>query len=410
MNTKEHAVTQEEAMALGDGELSGAWKEFVSEHVEGCGECQLLSAGFRDISTELGSWKVEATPTKIEQAVLQRLREGRNGKRAGGSAWFARIPTWGKLLAAGAAAVLLVVIIGQQSYRRIEMFTRLEHGPRSLAVPSASGLAEMAEQTRAFDSYAGALKARNRASISSSLANNQPESASTPDAPMIARTVSLSMVVKDFAEARRAVDTILAKHHGYAAELNVSTSEGAAKTLQGSLRVPAGELAATLSELKALGRVENESQSGEEVTQQHADLMARLKNSRETEQRMQAILQQRTGKISDVLEVEQEIARVRGEIEQMETEQKSLEHRVEFATVNLNLADVYQAELTMPSPSVGTRLRNGVVAGLHHAGETLLGIALFFAEYGPALAIWLMTLGAPAVILWRRFKRAMAAA
>jgi hypothetical protein len=47
--------------------------------------------------------------------------------------------------------------------------------------------------------------------------------------------------------------------------------------------------------------------------------------------------------MSDVLEVEQQIARVREEIERMEAEQKSLEHRVDFAAVNLQLTEEYKA-------------------------------------------------------------------
>src|SRR5206468_4648923 len=50
------------------------------------------------------------------------------------------------------------------------------------------------------------------------------------------------------------------------------------------------------------------TQNGEEVTQQHADLVARLKNSRETEMRLQDVLRTRTGKVKDVLEAEEEIA------------------------------------------------------------------------------------------------------
>jgi hypothetical protein len=156
--------------------------------------------------------------------------------------------------------------------------------------------------------------------------------------------------------------------------------------------------------------MENETQSGEELTQQHADLVARLKNSRETEQRLQAILQQRTGNITDVLQVEQEIARVRGEIEQMEAEHKGLEHRVSYATVSLNLADVFQARLTTPSPSIGTRLHNGFVAGVHNASEAVLGIALFFIEYGPTLLVWLLIVGFPGLFLLRRYRRSLTTA
>jgi chromosome segregation ATPase len=215
--------------------------------------------------------------------------------------------------------------------------------------------------------------------------------------------------VKDFAASRISLDSILARHQGYSAHLNASTSENAPRSITASLRVPANELATTLAELKSLGHVETESQSGEEVTQQHADLVARLKNSRETERRLQAILLQRTGKISDVLAVEQEIARVRGEIEQMEAEQKSLEHRVDFATIELRLSEEYKARLNNSSPSASTRIHNSLVAGYKNAAETLLGFVLFFAESGPTLLIWLAILLVPALLLVRRYRRAAAA-
>jgi hypothetical protein len=223
---------------------------------------------------------------------------------------------------------------------------------------------------------------------------------------MIARSVSLSLVVKDFNAGRASLDAILARHNGYAAGLNVATPQGAARTLQASLRIPAPQLAAALAELKALGRLEAEMQNGEEVTQQHADLVARLKNSGETEQRLQDVLRTRTGKVKDVLEVEQEIARVRGEIEQMEAEQKTIEHRVDFSTIDLKLAEEYKAQLTSPAPSVGMQLRNASINGFRSAAEGVLGVVLFFAESGPTLLLWFAILFIPARMLWRRYQRA----
>ena len=88
---------------------------------------------------------------------------------------------------------------------------------------------------------------------------------------------------------------------------------------------------------KKFGRVDTEAQTGEEVTAQYVDLQARLANSKNTEQRLTDVLRQRTGKLSDVLEVETEIARVRGEIESMEAERKTMATQVAFATLNLTL-------------------------------------------------------------------------
>ena len=81
-----------------------------------------------------------------------------------------------------------------------------------------------------------------------------------------------------------------------------------------------------------------------------------LKNSRETERRFRSILQQRTGNVVEVLQVEEDIARVRGDIERMEAEQSP------------------------PAPSVSIRAHNSFVTGYHKLSETILGILLFFAS------------------------------
>jgi hypothetical protein len=136
----------------------------------------------------------------------------------------------------------------------------------------------------------------------------------------------------------------------------------------------------------------------------------RSRNSRNTEAHLNDVLQRNSGQTKDVLEVERESARVRGEIEQMEAERKSLEHHVEFAAINLSLMEEYRAQIAIPETSVGTRLHNAFVAGLRNASETLLGIVLFTAEYGLTLLLWLVLLVLPVYFGWRRFRRAVATA
>jgi type IV pilus assembly protein PilA len=226
--------------------------------------------------------------------------------------------------------------------------------------------------------------------------------------PMIARKVQLEIVVAKLDDARLAMERILREHKGYASQLSATAESGSAPMLVASLRVPADQLDVCLAELKKLGRVSQESQAGEEVTQQHLDLVARLKNSRNTEARLNGVIQQRSGPVKEILEVEKESARVRGEIEQMEAEQQTLEHRVNFATIDLKLSEEYKAQLSSPAPSVGMQLRNSAVNGFRNASESLLGIILFLAESGPTLLLWLLILAFPARLLWRRYQRSLA--
>jgi type IV pilus assembly protein PilA len=226
--------------------------------------------------------------------------------------------------------------------------------------------------------------------------------------PMIARKAQLDIVVAKLDDARQATDRIVRERKGYVAQLTATAESGSARILVASLRVPADQLDVCLVELKKLGRVIQESQTGDEVTQQHVDLVARLKNSRNTEQRLNGVLQQRTGPVKEILEVEKESALVRGEIERMEAEQQTLEHRVNFATIDLKLAEEYKAQLSSPAPSVGMQLRNATVNGFRNASESLLGILLFFAESGPTMVLWLLILLFPARLMWRRYKRQIA--
>jgi anti-sigma factor RsiW len=432
MNTAIHPVTPEEVMAFLDGELAVAEAQAVSTHLDECDECAGLAERFRSTSESLAQWTVPPVPSSLEEAVMTQAASAAAGSvpaKPGRSAQLSFL-NWRLWAVGGGSAVtavlLLVAFTVSMTYyedrpRPSPPMATMIASPNSAnyAKPqSAAGLASL-EPTQ--DAVFGAGTPRSPALTQAG--KSRPEArivvagmgaggggaplaaAPAASAPMIARAVSLSIVVKDFAAARASLDSILLRHRGYAAQLIAATQENAPRSFQASLRIPAPELAATLAELKALGRVENESQAGEEVTQQHADLAARLQNSRETEERLRAILEQRTGKIEDVLQVEEEIARVRGEIEQMEAEQQALEHRVEFARVDLQLTEEFKAELNPPSASVSNRLHNALVAGLRNAAETVLGLVLFLVESGPVLLIWLAIFGLPVFALVLRYRR-----
>src|SRR4029077_15872416 len=150
---------------------------------------------------------------------------------------------------------------------------------------------------------------------------------------------------------------------------STTSPQDSARTLNATLRIPSPQLEDALAELKQLGRVEQESQSGEEVTKEYTDLAARLKNSRATERRLLDVLRNNTGKVKDVLEVENEISRMRGEIEQMEADQRALKTRVDFATVQLSLTEDFKASLHVTPPSTMTRLHNALVQGYRDVVE-----------------------------------------
>jgi hypothetical protein len=418
-STAQHTVTPEDIMALLDGELPASEAKAVSTHIDDCAECARIAAEFRETSQSLAAWTVPAPPETLGAAIqnhaarsaARRMSHVPAPSRLSMRDW--RLPLFGGFAAIAAVLFLFVAArsisnnADQQVAQRSSIESNLPMNGRNFGALQPLAATGAAAPSPAQAGVAGMLMSSPEMQ-SKTLAHPtaMTVASANPAAPMIARTVSLIILVSDVPASRSALDAILARHRGYAAQLNINTPENSARSFYAALRIPASELAAALPDLRQLGRVQSESQSGEEVTQQHTDLVVRLNNARETEQRLLAILQQRTGKVSEVLEVEEQISNTRGEIERMEAEQKALEHRVDFASVDLQLTEEFKAQFNPPSTSIGTRMRNAFVTGIHNAGNTVLAIVLFFEEYGPVLLLWFVILAAPVWLLWRRYRRA----
>jgi hypothetical protein len=104
--------------------------------------------------------------------------------------------------------------------------------------------------------------------------------------PLIAHTAQLALATKEFAQARSSLEEILERHRGYAVRLRM-VGRRSGSVLSSTLRVPSPELGATVNELKSLGQVEEEEQAADEITQQRADLEARLSNAQAALRRLQ---------------------------------------------------------------------------------------------------------------------------
>lgn len=412
-----HPVEPEDLMSYLDGELSPDQAATTLAHLERCAECQTIVSDLRGVSRKLLAWEVEASSPRIAQSITNALatRESKSGSdvKTAQRSWQDRFDlrrwspgTWA--VATISVAVIAILVVGSIPTRRMNEPLALSPSPQHSMLKAVQ-----TQEGREFDKLetysklqASPLSAKTKTTTLAEPAEITGGTAIT--GPMIVRTAALTITTKDFDKARTRLDEILKLHHGYVGELNVTTPAGAESTFTATLRVPADQLEATLADLKALGHVESETQSGQEITAQYVDLEARLSNARHTEERLTDLLRQRTGKLSDVLAVETEIARVRGEIEQMEAEKKNLANQVTFATITATVTENYQAQLQVVPPTTSGRLRNAAVEGYRDMVEGLVGAALFLLSYGPSLLLWGGLLFFPTRALWRRIRRNLA--
>ena len=215
--------------------------------------------------------------------------------------------------------------------------------------------------------------------------------------PQIAYSAELSVVTREFVHSRSTIEEILDRHRGYVAKLRM-VGQPAESVLSATLRVPTTEYRSALAELKAVGVVEREEESADEITQQHSELEARLVNAQNEERRIQQLLKDRDGKVIDEESLARQVALLRSEIERIEAERYASTSRVSFANVFFTMRE----ERIPVAETVGAKLRSAAVGGLSDAFESISSILLFLAAHGPLLALWAALIYFPARFFWRR--------
>ena len=171
----------------------------------------------------------------------------------------------------------------------------------------------------------------------------EPSSAETP-APQVAnrkliRNATVDLEIVSFDDTVQKITAFANDERGYVA--TTSSEKQANGKLRGEVvvKVLPENLDRYLQKIRGLGELKNQTLGSEDVTKAYFDTDARLKNARVMEQRLIDMLKTKTGKVSDLLQVEKELGRVREEIEKMQGELKYWDSQVQFATVTITLAE-----------------------------------------------------------------------
>src|ERR1700678_2343646 len=394
-----HAFDAEEVMAYLDGELEPTRAAALAGHLEHCAECQSLAKELRLVSGRMLNFEIEPAPANLGPAVLAENAANRaEMTKAAGYGW----------------SVASISELGRLRNPPTELAATDSREPAPASTYKSWLSDESKSQLQSRETY---TQQRERSALSSSLAISQPIVAPTPPpptaggelaapesvGPMIVQTASLSIVAKNYDEANAAVQKLVAARGGYIEKLDAQAQSGDSRSLSVALRVPAKELEGLLVDLRKLGHVEEESKSNEEVSAEYVDLQARLKVAQATERRLVELLGARTGRLEDVLDVERELARVRAEVESMQGQSALMLHRVSYATVQVELSEEYHQKLQSQS-SVGSKLRNALLAGVQNVLDGIVALLIFVLNYGLSILFWLALFITPVWLIWRRLR------
>ena len=234
--------------------------------------------------------------------------------------------------------------------------------------------------------------------------------AATP-ARMIIRNANISVVVDDASDVLRSLTASVESNGGYIAETR-QWKEREQIRASATLRVPSAQLSPTLAKIRELAiRIESESITAQDVSQEFSDLNAQLRNLQATETELRELLstiRQRTQKAAEVLEIHRELMKVRGEIEHIQGRQQYLSQMTALSTIQLELIpDVLAAPVVEPGwqPIATVKAASrALINSIKFVIDVLIWVALYVLPLGLVFVLIVLLVRA----LWRRMRRGAA--
>lgn len=202
-------------------------------------------------------------------------------------------------------------------------------------------------------------------------------------------TADVSLVVDKLNPAQQKLLALVRRFKGYVAESNIGGQSGEPRTATWKVRVPVAGYANFLDAVSKIGEVQTVSSSSQDVSAEYYDIDARLRNKRVEEKRLLEHLNRSTAKLSDILLVEKEISRVRGEIEQMTGRLRVLANLSSLTTISITIHEIKDYVPPAP-PTFSTEMMRTLQATLGGMVDFGKGIVLFVIATAPWLVLLLL--------------------
>jgi hypothetical protein len=213
-------------------------------------------------------------------------------------------------------------------------------------------------------------------------------------------TAEVSLVVDKLSPAQQRLSALVRQYDGYIAQSNIGGQSGSPRTATWKIRVPVTGYQNFLDALTKIGEVQTVSSNSSDVSEEYYDIEARLRNKRVEEKRLLEHLNRSTAKLSDILQVEREISRVRGEIEQMTGRLRVLADLTSLTTISVTIQEIKNYVPPAP-PTFTTEITRTFQTSLGALVNS--GKALLLAIIG--LLPWLLVFSVIGLPLWKLARR-----
>ncbi len=215
------------------------------------------------------------------------------------------------------------------------------------------------------------------------------------------RTVDMSVETKEYDKLISGITQEVKALGGYIENMDsyngsIYSDYRSSRNANMTLRIPKDKLDGFLLSVSELGNVTRQNEGIENVTLKYVDL-ASHKKALETEYDRLLVLLERAESIEDIITIESRLSNVRYQIESMESQLRTMDNKVDYSTVYLNIEEVVDYT-PIEEETTLERITGGFMESLTDIAEGAKEVGIYLIVKLPYIVLWAVIIGL--FLLW----------
>ena len=210
-------------------------------------------------------------------------------------------------------------------------------------------------------------------------------SAQTQTDRKLIKTVTMEAETEHYDDLIPALDAKITGLGGYVESRETGNYSRNHRWSQMTIRIPAESLGDFVAHVGEHSNVLSTSEQTQDVTLQYADTEAKI-TALKTEQTRLLELLASANNLSEILEIEARLSDVTYELERYESQKRSYDNRIVYATITLHIQEV-QVLTPVEEPTVWTRISEGFMESLQGVGDGIVNIFVYLIVGSPYIVV-----------------------
>lgn len=201
---------------------------------------------------------------------------------------------------------------------------------------------------------------------------------------MTVETEEFEALTKKLTEKVEALGGYMEK--AYVSGKSIQASYDSTRSASYTARIPADRLNEFVTEVSSISNVLDKNESVDDVTLDYVDLESKKKTLKIEQERLTSLLEQ-ADSIETIVALESRLTEIRYQLETMESQLRTYDNLVDYATVYLNVQEVERVTPVAPQSAM-EKMTDGFVNSIYQISRGIKNFVIGLVIILPYLVLW----------------------